>query len=221
MAAIHLENIALRIMGRWVMSRVHATVASGEQVLLTGANGAGKTTLLRLIATALRPTRGSVALFGLSPDATRRTARSRLALMTHHHYFYEPLTAAQNLALVGQLTGHTDGALQRRLLEDVGLGGHAHRPVEAFSAGMKRRLALARIHLCEPELVLLDEPFGQLDPDGVTLMTEAIGAFAARGVTVVMATHDVARGRALCTRHWHMTQPGDGLTICALPKGCT
>jgi heme exporter protein A len=219
MVVIHLENLALRIMGRWVMSHVQAQVSQGAQVLLTGANGAGKTTLLRLLATALRPTRGTVCLFGLNPQASRQQGRRRLALMTHHHHFYEPLTARQNLTLVGQLTQNTDGVRHQALLAEVGLAAHADRPVGTYSAGMKRRLALARVNLLQPELVLLDEPFGQLDPQGVVLMQNAITAMAARGATVVMATHDIARGQALCQVHWRLGEARTGLHVTTLGRG--
>ena len=217
MAQVQLDDIGVRIMGRWVLFGLHASVRPGEQVLLTGANGAGKTTLLRLIGTALGAQRGRLSLFGGHSGGALRAARRRLALMTHQHYFYEPLSAAQNLRLIGELAGRADGAQEERLLRQVHLWAHRDRPVASYSAGMKRRLALARLMLLGPELVLLDEPFGQLDPDGVRLMHEAIGAMAARGASVIMATHDIDRGEALCTVRWHLTPGRPGLTI--TPQG--
>jgi len=216
MAAVQLDNIAVRIMGRWVLSGLEAEVPLGQQVLLTGANGAGKTTLLRLIATALRPHAGRLSLFGQSSPGALRAARKRLGLMTHQHYFYEPLSAAQNLRLIGQLSGHNDVTEHNSLLQQVNLWSHRDRPVASYSAGMKRRLALARLTLLRPDLVLLDEPFGQLDPDGVQLMHQAIRAMAARGATIIVATHDIDRGEALCTLRWHLTPGRPGITFSAL-----
>lgn len=218
MAVVHLEDIAVRIMGRWVLSGINAQVHLGNRILLTGPNGAGKTTLLRVIATALRPQHGRLGLFDGHSPGHLRASRPRLALMTHHHYFYEPLTAVQNLRLVAQLVGATNEKHLETLLQEVGLWGHHTRPIVSFSAGMKRRLALARVQLLRPDLVLLDEPFGQLDPEGVTLMESALMAMAKRGATTIMATHDIARGEALTHLRWHLPANAQGL-ICTAPGG--
>lgn len=219
MAIVSLAKISVTLRGRRVLRNLSAEVHRGQQVLLTGANGAGKTTLLRIIATAIRPQAGRLALFGGHSHPELMAARTRLSLMTHQHYFYEPLTALQNLALVAGLSGQTSEANLRALLERVGLWAHRSRPVANFSAGMKRRLALARVELLRPELVLVDEPFGQLDPDGVALMHDALVAWAAKGATVIMATHDIDRGRALCGVHWHVSpsQPGVAQSMVARP----
>jgi heme exporter protein A len=83
------------------------------------------------------------------------------------------------------------------VLERVGLSQAANRPTRTYSAGMKRRVGLARVLLKKPELILLDEPFGQLDPDGVALMESVIGDFKAKGATLLVSTHDIERGLAL------------------------
>src|SRR5690606_10012853 len=144
-------------------------IPAGRITLLTGPNGAGKTTLLRLLSTALTPTRGELRLFGQPAFPHPEPLRRRLALMTHHSHLYDDLSALENLQVVAQLTGRSTSAIPS-LLERVGLGRDMHRPVRDYSAGMKRRLCLGRVLLREPELALLDEPFGQLDPAGVELM---------------------------------------------------
>ena len=108
--------------------------------------------------------------------------------------------ARENLRLAAQLTGRSVRRIDE-LLQRVGLEAHAYRPVGKFSAGMKRRVTLARLLLLEPEIALLDEPFTQLDPDGVTLMSEVIRELDGRGCLTVLATHDVERGRALAAAH--------------------
>lgn len=170
-------------------------------ILLTGENGAGKTTLLRILATALRPSRGSLELFGMDAVTHQASLRGRLALMTHHHHLYEALSARENLELTVRLSGR--GALTAipGHLDEVGLAAVASLPVGTYSAGMKRRLGLAKLLLTAPELALLDEPFGQLDPGGVQLMEDVVRRLKARGATVVMSTHDIARGEALCDAH--------------------
>lgn len=169
-------------------------------VLLTGENGAGKTTLLKIIATAQRPTLGSVELFGLAARDHAFEVRSRIAVMTHQAHLYFDLTARENLRLAAQLTGRSVSPIDE-LIRRVGLHGEGDRPVGKFSAGMKRRVTLARLLLLMPQIALLDEPFTQLDPDGVILMSEVIRELDASGCLTILATHDVERGLALAAAH--------------------
>jgi heme exporter protein A len=198
MAAV-VRDVSLRFGRRWALVHVDLAFESGRTVLLTGENGAGKTTLLRVLATALRPTRGAVELFGQPLHGNLATLRRRVGLMTHQSHIYDDLSARENLELVASLCG-CDRARIPPLLERVALGPHAERRVRHFSAGMKRRLALARLLLRDPELVLLDEPFGQLDPEGVELVASVIRELRARGTTMVISTHDIERGLALSDR---------------------
>jgi heme exporter protein A len=222
--AVRLHNLSHRFGGRWVLSRLSVAFPAHSAVLLTGANGAGKTTLLRIVATSLQPTRGQVELFGLPVLAHRQALRHRLGLVTHASHLYNALTAEENLQLTARLAGIGLGASGRNipaLLERVGLGAHRKRPVAGFSAGMTRRLGLAKLLLQRPELVLLDEPFGQLDADGVQLAQTIVGELRGEGATVVMSTHDIARGRALCDHHLALThgrQQGPLRAIAKVPR---
>lgn len=195
MLAARLQDISYRYAAGWVLLHVNVSLPVGGRALLVGDNGSGKTTLLRLLSTSLSPTHGQVHLFGQPAKADVRAVRQRLALMTHQHFFYEPLSAAQNLRLVAQLRRpeHTDRVHEH--LAEVGLLRHADAPVGGFSAGMKRRLALARVLLLEPELILWDEPFGQLDQNGIELVERVLDRLQQRRVSWVMATHDIDRGR--------------------------
>jgi heme exporter protein A len=201
---VTLGEVSQRFLGRWALTRLTLGVPEGVAVLLTGENGAGKTTLLRIMSTALKPTRGALTLFGRSAWPDPAEVRPRIGLMTHHHFLYEALSARENLALVRRLSGRGTEGLQEALLERVGLSGFADVAVSTYSAGMKRRLVLARLLLGDPELVLLDEPFGQLDPAGVALMADVIGELRRRGATQVISTHDIERGEALCSHHIHL-----------------
>lgn len=168
--------------------------------MLTGGNGAGKTTLLRVIATALRPTRGTVRLFGCdATPATLSDVRQNVGLATHQNHLYDDLTAEENLQFVARASG-ADASRIGDVLATVGLSAHAQRPVRGFSAGMKRRVGLARLLLRRPPLVLLDEPFGQLDSEGIALMERVISDFHQQGATLVIATHQHERGARLCDR---------------------
>ncbi len=202
---VRLDNVSQRYGRRWALVRLSLAIPPERAVLLTGANGAGKTTLLRVIATALRPTRGALSLFGLPAHENLEAVRPRIGLVTHRSHLYEELSAQENLTLVARLQGISAREIGA-ILERVGLGPRAHSAVRTFSAGMQRRLCLARVLLRVPELVLLDEPFGQLDPEGQVLVEELVRELRARRTTLVIATHDVDRARPLCDLHLHLEQ---------------
>jgi heme exporter protein A len=161
--------------------------------MLTGANGSGKSTLLRVLATALRPDRGVVRVLGHDVAGDPTDIRRRSALLAHHTFLYEALSALENLRIVARFLGRDEQTLGDRLAE-VGLADRADDAVTTFSAGMRRRLALARCLLQEPELALLDEPYAQLDPAGFRLMDTVLARLRARGATVIMATHMLEHG---------------------------
>jgi len=165
-------------------------------LLLVGANGSGKTTLLRTLATALKPHHGRATLGGLDLWTERHDVRPRIALLTHAPGLYADLTARENLrawAAMGGLDADVD-----TLLRQVGLADAARRVVRTFSAGMVRRLALARILLKTPDLVLLDEPFSALDPEGRQVVADAVTDLRDRGATLVLSTHHAPYAAALC-----------------------
>jgi heme exporter protein A len=197
MTALAVETIGLsrRYGRRWALSDVSLGVPEGSVVMLAGRNGSGKSTLLRVLATALRPDHGSARVAGHDVRRERDLVRRKVALLGHHSFHYEALTARENLAVAASFLGRTSdtGVLAR-----VGLEGRADDPVSSFSAGMRKRLALARVLLQDAAVVLLDEPYGELDPPGFALLDRVIGELRGRGATVVMATHLVENGRRLC-----------------------
>ena len=136
---------------------------------------------------------------------TATTVRERVALLSHANHLYEDLTAEQNVVLLGRLLGQKGAAARaRELLERVGLAERMDHPVREFSAGMRKRVALARLLLKSPEVALLDEPFGELDPAGIRQMEELIQTLQKAGCTVVLATHLIEQGRSLCTARLHL-----------------
>ena len=195
---IHARSVGRRLSGRWAVSGVDLEVASGERVLVHGPNGSGKTTLLRLLSSALSPSAGSVALFGVpAPEA-----RGRVALLSHADGHYDDLTGRDNLVLAARL-GRLQGTVSAAL-ESVGLFARADDLVRNYSAGMRKRLAFARLLLKSPALVLLDEPYAALDPAGHAFVDELLTGLAARGATVVVSTHQVDRVAPGCTQAVHM-----------------
>jgi heme exporter protein A len=195
--AVETKGLSRRYGRRWALADVSLTVESGSVVMLAGRNGSGKSTLLRVLATALRPDHGSARVVGHDVRHEREAIRRKVALLAHQSFLYEALTARENLRVAASFLGR---APDDALLARVGLESRADDPVVSFSAGMRKRLSLARVLLQDASLVLLDEPYGELDPPGFDLLDGAIAELRARGATVIMATHLVERGRRQCDR---------------------
>ena len=203
--AIDIRDVSKRFGPRWALARLSYSLPSGRSLLLTGHNGSGKTTLLRLIATASFPTAGKVQVLGRDSRDDREAIRHQVALLSHASFLYEDLTAAQNLIVLGRLMGLEAPAKDAAaVLDRVGLTARTDNPVRQFSAGMRKRVAIARLLLKAPKLALLDEPFGELDPAGIAQMESLIGELKARGATLVLATHQVEQGLKLTEARLHL-----------------
>jgi heme exporter protein A len=205
--AFELEDVSRRYGRRWALARVSHRLKAGGSLLLTGHNGSGKSTLLRVLATALRPTLGRVRVCGQDAVEEQAAVRTRVALLSHTSFLYEDLSAEQNLLLLARLLGvEAPKSAVDEMLERVGLSARRSHPVRQFSAGMRKRLAIGRLLLKRPALALLDEPFGELDPAGITAMEGHVRALTAAGTAVVLATHLVEQGQALCTERLHLVE---------------
>jgi len=173
---------------------VSLSVERGSVIALLGPNGAGKTTLLRILATAIRPSFGTAQVDGIDVAARPDAIRPRVAYLSHATGLYDDLTAAENLRFAATMLSLPDGAAATdRALRQVDLVVDANRRVAGFSAGMRHRLALARLLLNQPSLVLLDEPHATLDADGMALVDHLIGQWKAGGSTVLIASHQADR----------------------------
>ena len=191
---VHVANLGKRFGALTALDNVSLAVRPGEAVALLGANGAGKTTLLRIVATLLRPSRGQATVAGIDCVRDAEGVRPLIAFVGHGSHLYEDLTARENLrfwtALAGQaMAGDAiDGALAAVDLDRAG-----DERVRTFSAGMKRRLSLARLLLGRPRALLLDEPFASLDQRAKKWLTEHLLAFKAAGGAIVTTTHSFGR----------------------------
>ena len=200
-SAVSVQGLARRFGRRWALRGVSLEVAPGEVVALIGHNGSGKTTLLRLLATAVRPTLGGGSVFGcdLVRDADR--VRALVGLLGHAPGLYQDLTASENLQFAQRMMGErADEAVVDRMLGEVGLEREGDTRVRGFSSGMQRRLALARLLLRPPSLVLLDEPFASFDVDGIERVNAFIVERSAAGAAVIIATHDPDKAADLIDR---------------------
>jgi heme exporter protein A len=194
--AIDAERLARRYGRRWALSDITLQIPEGTVTMVAGRNGSGKSTLFRVLATAIRPDLGRASVLGFDVVRDREDVRKTTALLSHYNYLYESLTATENLEVTADHLGVGREAIPG-LLERVALAGRANDPVSTFSAGMRKRVSFARILLQTPRLVLLDEPYAALDPAGFDLVDSVIGELKARGVTVLVATHQVDRTAAV------------------------
>jgi heme ABC exporter ATP-binding subunit CcmA len=184
-----------------VLDGVSLDVRGGEAVALLGANGAGKTTLLKILATLVRPTRGVATIAGHDVARAPETVRPLLGVVAHGAWVYDDLTARENLKFWSTLGGlHTDGDDLAAALAGVGLDRVADARVRTFSAGMKRRLSLARVMLARPRVLLLDEPFAGLDQRAKKWLEERLEALKAGGAALLMVTHSFGRELGVADR---------------------
>jgi heme exporter protein A len=203
--AFELDDVSKRYGRRWALARLSFKLPAGSSLLLTGHNGSGKTTLLRLLSTAISPTAGKARILGLDCVADRDAVRRKVGLLSHASFLYEDLTAEQNLTVLARLLGVAEPTrVAAQLLEHVGLATRSVNPIRHFSAGMRKRLAIARLLMKKPAVALLDEPFGELDPKGIAQMEGIIAELARAGTTVVLATHLVEQGLSLCKARLHL-----------------
>src|SRR5256885_3983615 len=173
-----------------VLESLDLDVHEGEAVAVLGANGAGKTTLLKILATLVRPTRGIATVAGHDCAKDAELVRRQIGLVAHSSYVYEDLTAAENLTFWATLAGLRPTAADRAgALAIVELDRAADARVRTFSAGMKRRLSLARFVLARPRVLLLDEPFTGLDQRAKKWLEGHLASFKSGGGAIVMATH--------------------------------
>lgn len=189
--AIDAQGIARRFGARWVLRGVTLQVSPGEVVGLLGANGSGKSTLLRILATLLSPSAGDATVGGADIKNDPDGVRNQIGYLAHAAGLYDDLSARENLVFAAEMHGlqspNLDAALDR-----VGLSHVADERVRGFSAGMQRRLALARLVLGRPRVLLLDEPYSNLDTAGIALMNELIGESVRGGGAALVVLHELA-----------------------------
>jgi heme exporter protein A len=173
-------------------------VQPGEFVALLGPNGAGKTTFLRILASLSRPSLGNVNIAGYQLPNQAAQVRARLGVVSHLPLLYGDLTADENLRFYARMSN--DELRITEVLEMVGLENRRRDLVRTFSRGMQQRLAIGRAVLHDPDVVLFDEPYTGLDQDASSMLDEVLKTVAAKGRTVVMTSHDLARAEDLATR---------------------
>jgi ABC-2 type transport system ATP-binding protein len=185
------------------VDHVDLTVEKGDVFGYLGPNGAGKTTSLRMLLGLIRPTEGSIRLFGRDPHVVGAKALDGVAGFVEGPTFYPYLTARRNLRL---LAAYDDGDLRSKrsrieeLLELVELRDRGDDKVGGYSHGMRQRLGIAAALLRDPKLLLLDEPTTGLDPAGMRDMRDLVRRLASEGITVLLSSHLLGEVEELCNR---------------------
>jgi tungstate transport system ATP-binding protein len=191
---IALEEVTLTARNVTILDHVSLTLAAGEPTVMVGPNGAGKTTLLRVAMGLVPPSRGRVSWGGRADAApTRRAIVFQRPVMLRR-------TAAGNLGYALKAASVPRAKRAARideLLALVGLAGLGPRPARRLSGGEQQRLALARALAKDPQVLFLDEPTASLDPAATKAVEDVVRAVAARGIKVVMSTHNLGEARRL------------------------
>jgi len=182
------------------LRQVSVDLEAGRCYVLVGENGAGKSTLLRILAGLLRPSMGTVKLFdGLDPH----DARARIGYMSHAPMLYDELTGVENLRYWAKLYPGRACLTPEAALTQVGLDPALTRTLGQYSQGMRQRTSLARVLLPVPELLLLDEPFSNMDVESARQMVKLLAGFRQGNRTIVITTHQ--RDLAAPIADWILT----------------
>ncbi|MBL8657304.1 MAG: cell division ATP-binding protein FtsE [Altererythrobacter sp.] len=196
---VRFDNVGLRYgTGREVLSDLSFTLHAGQFYFLTGTSGAGKTSLLKLLYLAQRPSRGAIRMFGgdviTLPRQRLPAIRRRLGVVFQDFRLVPHLSAFDNVALPLRLSGVSEGELRQPvadMLDWVGLGSRADARPATLSGGEQQRVAIARAVIARPELLVADEPTGNVDPEMALKLLRLFEALGRLGTAVVVATHDV------------------------------
>ncbi|MBN8919951.1 MAG: cell division ATP-binding protein FtsE [Rhizobiales bacterium] len=217
---VRFENVGLRYgAGPEVLRDVSFAVEPSSLQFLTGPSGAGKTSLLRLLFMSLQPTRGLISLFGhdvstLTKDAMA-TLRRRIGLVFQDFRLIEHLNTYENVALPLRVIGRTEASYRHEVIELlrwVGLGDRLWALPAVLSGGEKQRAAIARAVITRPELLLADEPTGNVDPTLAHRLLRLFVELHRSGTSVVIATHDVALMNQYDARRLVLTD--GGVNVC-------
>jgi ABC-type multidrug transport system ATPase subunit len=188
-SVVSLREVS-KLYGRFAALRsITAEFSPGKLYLILGENGAGKSTLLRVIAGLIEPTRGELSVLGAREP---RAAAAQFGYMAHAPMLYEELSGIENLRYFARLYGIEDAAVCERAIRTVGLDPALTRRVGQYSQGMRQRMSLARAVINNPRLLLLDEPFSNVDVTSSRDMARLLGQMRDQGRTILLVTHQAA-----------------------------
>ena len=190
-ACARLDRVSKLFGAFAALRQVSVEFEPGRCYVLLGENGAGKSTLLRILAGLLRPSFGKVRVFGSTTTGGMEPhdARERIGYMSHAPMLYDELTAEENLRYFASLYPNRACLAPAEALRQVGLDPSLNRILGQYSQGMRQRTSLARVLLSVPELLLLDEPFSNMDVESAHQMVTLLAGFRQGNRTIVLTTH--------------------------------
>ncbi|MFT0139414.1 ABC transporter ATP-binding protein [Alcanivoracaceae bacterium MT1] len=198
LTAVEVRGLRRSYRGRTVLDGVDLTVAEGETLGILGHNGAGKTTLVETIAGLRRPSSGSVRVLGLDPRADRRRVRGVLGVQLQHAILHHDLTVRENLRL--HRSFYRSGEDPDALIDRLGLVDVRDVRFQRLSGGQAQRLSVAVALVGAPRIVILDELTTGLDPEGRRGIWRVVEDLQARGVTILLVSHQMEEVERLCER---------------------
>lgn len=203
-AVITATSLTRSFDGRLALDGVDLEVRRGEVLALLGPNGAGKTTTVRLLNGVLAPDRGAASVLGMDPATEGDAVRRRTGVLTENAGLDDRLTARENLEYTARMRGYSRAEARDRVnaqLDRFGMRDQADLRTVGFSTGQRKRVALARALLHDPDILFLDEPTSGLDPSATRDVTDLIGSLAReQGRTVVLATHFLGEAGRIADR---------------------
>lgn len=208
MTMIEVENLTKIFRQKWfkkftAVDGVSFRVEDGEVVGLLGPNGAGKTTIMRMLATMLKPVRGTARVGGYDVRTHANRVRGILGILPEYWGLYERFTPREHLRMFGVFYGMKEPALERRINELIAMfemGEYADRECKRFSKGMSQKVALARTLIHDPQNILLDEPTSGLDVMSARQVRRLISESKQQGRCVIISTHILSEAERLCDR---------------------
>lgn len=191
--AIEVNHLSKRFGEQVVLNDMTLTIREGEIYGLLGANGAGKTTLMKIMLDILKPAEGSVQILGTEVFVNNYSVLSKVGNIIETPVFYESLTVGENLRIHCDYLNENCKDNITRILELVGMEGILDKKVKELSSGMKQRLAIGRAILCEPEVLILDEPINGLDAKGIVDIRKIlIKLNKEKNLTIIISSHIIS-----------------------------
>jgi ABC-2 type transport system ATP-binding protein len=199
--AIEANGITKRFGDVLAVNELSLNIHKGEIYGFLGLNGAGKTTTIRMLLGMIKPSKGSVSLFGTKVQPGQRAVWQRVGYMVETPHAYPDLTVRENLEIVRQLRQLPDKNIVEKIMEQMGLSSYANRLARVLSLGNAQRLGLAKALIHHPDLLLLDEPANALDPAGIVEVRNLLRGLAENnGVTIFISSHILSEVARLATR---------------------
>lgn len=183
-------NLTKTIDGKNLVKNVNINVKKGEIYGFVGPNGAGKTTVMKMITNLWKPTEGTIELFGEKLMPCSYEVLKRMGSIIEFPHFYDHMSGKDNLQLHCEYMGYYIHGSVDDALEMLGLSEAGSKPVKKYSLGMKQRLGIARAILCQPEILVLDEPTNGLDPAGMKQIRDLFKTLCTEyGMTIIISSH--------------------------------